>query len=188
MAPDPAEHVFFHGHPSWRSMLAFYLKGLAAAVLLGALVGLASAGADDKVRAPWVIAAVLVVFVAGLTRGMLRRARTTYTITDRRLTIQYGLFSRDLHEAALDRVQNVAARQSLLERLLGIGTVDFDTAGGAGFDFSFTGVEHPRRIARIVDRARQEPAPVAPVAPAGRAAPVGRAGRSAADRGALPRW
>ena len=136
-------------------MLGFYLKGLLAAVATGAVVGLASAGADHRVRLVWVAAAVLVVFALGLIRGMLRSVRTTYTITDRRLTIEHGLLSRAVQETALERVQNVASRQSLLERMLGVGTVDFDTAGGAGFDFRFTGVEQPREIARMVDRARR---------------------------------
>ena len=37
--------------------------------------------------------------------------------------------------------------------MLGIGTVDFDTAAEAGFDFSFRGVGDPRGIVRTVDRA-----------------------------------
>jgi uncharacterized membrane protein YdbT with pleckstrin-like domain len=156
MDPQAGERVFFHGHPCWRSMLGLYLKGLAAAVLAGALVGVVSAVADKHVQASWVVAAVLIVFAVGLIRGLLRRARTRYTITDRRLTIERGLLARDLHETTLDRVQNVASRQSMLERMLGVGTVDFDTAGSAEFDFSFTGVEHPRRIVRIVDEALHE--------------------------------
>jgi uncharacterized membrane protein YdbT with pleckstrin-like domain len=153
---DLEERVLFHDHPSWRSMLGFYLKGLVAAVLAGALAGVVSAAAEEHVQTSWVVAVVLVVFAVGLVRGLLRRARTTYTITDRRLTIERGLFARDLHETTLDRVQNVASRQSLLERVLGIGTVDFDTAGSAEFDFSFAGVEHPRRIVRIVDQVLHE--------------------------------
>ena len=44
----------------------------------------------------------------------------------------------------------------MLERLLGIGTVDFDTAAGAAYDFSFHGVEDPRRIVRTVDAALED--------------------------------
>jgi hypothetical protein len=34
-----------------------------------------------------------------------------------------------------------------------VGTVDFDTAGGAGYDFTFHGVANPGEIVRTVDRA-----------------------------------
>jgi uncharacterized membrane protein YdbT with pleckstrin-like domain len=151
---EPDEYVVFHGHPSWRSMLAFYLKALLIALVAGTLAGVASRIADHRVQAPWVVVAVLVVFAWGLVRGLLRRAATTYTITDQRLTVEQGLLSREVHEAALDRVQNVRCRQSLVQRMLGIGTVEFDTAGGAEFEFALSGVEHPRRIARAIDRAR----------------------------------
>lgn len=153
MDVEPDERVFFHGHPSWRSMPGFHLKGLLAAVVVGMIAGLVSAAVDGKVQAIWVIAAMLIVFVAVLGRGALVRAQTTYTITDRRLSIQRGLLSRDVHETRLDRVQNVASRQSLIERILGVGTLDFDTAGSAEFDFTFTGVEDPRGLARDVDGA-----------------------------------
>ena len=94
-----------------------------------------------------------VVFVAAAATGQLRRIATTYSITDRRLTIETGLLSRDLHQTRLERIQNVNARQSMFERALGIGTVDFDTAGEARFDFAFIGVGEPRRIVRTVDGA-----------------------------------
>ena len=76
---------------------------------------------------------------------------TTYTITNRRLTIRTGLLSREMHETRLERVQNVNSRQRLLERLLRVGTVDFDTAGGASYDFKFRASTHPHQIVRTVD-------------------------------------
>ncbi|HZU61413.1 MAG TPA: PH domain-containing protein, partial [Solirubrobacteraceae bacterium] len=123
------------------------------AVLAGVLAGVASALIRGHARAGWVIVAVLAVLALALLVAFVRRQATTYTITSQRLTVQLGLLSRELHETRLDRVQNVASRQSVLDRLLGIGTVDFDTAGGAGFDFAFRGVENPDSIVRTVDLA-----------------------------------
>ena len=153
MLPDAGEEILFHGHPSWRSMPAFHLKGLALAVLLGAIAGLTSALIDGHVQVTWVIVAVLVVFAANLATGIVRRLQTTYTVTSERLTIELGLMTRELRQTRLERVQNVSLRQSLLDRVLGVGTVDFDTAGGASYEFSFSGVAEPRRIVRTVDRA-----------------------------------
>ncbi|MBV9605209.1 MAG: PH domain-containing protein [Solirubrobacterales bacterium] len=156
MAPEPGEQVFFHGHPSWRSMLAFYLRGLIVAILAGVIAGLVTRLAGKAVDVLWVALAVLVVFLVVLARGLIRRIATTYTITNRRLTIRSGLLSRELHECRLERVQNVSSRQRLLERLLGVGTVDFDTAAGAAYDFSFRGVDDPGGIVRTVDAALQD--------------------------------
>lgn len=137
-------------------MLGLQLKGLLVAVVVGVIVGLASAVAEGSVQVLWVVAAVLAAVAVIALVGFTRRKATTYTITSQRLTIHLGLVSRELHETRLERVQNVSTSQSLLERLLRIGTVDFDTAGGAGFDFAFRGVADPQVIVRTVDRALRE--------------------------------
>ena len=147
------EIVFFRGHPSWRSALDFHAKGFAVAVIAGALAGAVTAIASGHVMAEWIIVVVLVILAGVLLAGLISRTRTTYMITSERLTIHRGLLSRDTRQTRLDRVQNVNARQSMLERLLGVGTVDFDTAGGAGYDFTFQGISNPREIVRTVDRA-----------------------------------
>jgi len=138
---EPGEVIFFHGHPSWRSMTSLYVKGLLVSLLAGVVAGVAGRIIDHHVQTAWVIAAATT------------NTTTTYSITDRRLTIETGLLSRDLHQTRLERIQNVNARQSMFERALGIGTVDFDTAGEARFDFAFIGVGEPRRIVRTVDGA-----------------------------------
>jgi uncharacterized membrane protein YdbT with pleckstrin-like domain len=143
-------------------MLDVQLKGLVAAVIVGVIVGLATALSHHShhVLGFWVAAAVLIVIVITFLVGLKRRLSTTYTITSQRLSIRLGLLSRELHETRLERVQNVGTRQSLLERALGIGTVDFDTAGSAGFDFAFHGVTDPQQIVRTVNdalRAESQP-------------------------------
>ena len=152
MDPEPGEEVFFHGHPSWRSMLTFHMKGLLAAIGAGAIAGIVTAIANGSVDVPTVIIAVVVVFLMVLV-GFVRRLSTTYTITSRRLTIESGVLSRDLHQTRLARVQNVNLRQNVLERMLRVGDVDFDTAASADYDFAFRGVAAPRDIVQTVDRA-----------------------------------
>lgn len=156
MDPEPGEEVFFHGHPSWLSLLAFFIKGFLVAVGAGVIAGLVTAAAAGHVQVGWVIVAVLVSFAVLLLVGFLIRLRTTYSITNVRLTIDQGLIARDVHETRLERVQNVNSSQSLLERILRIGTVDFDTAGGAEYDFAFRGVANPHKVVRTVDRALQQ--------------------------------
>jgi uncharacterized membrane protein YdbT with pleckstrin-like domain len=153
---EPGERIFFHGHPSWRSMLRFYVSGSLASLIAGVIGGLASALLVGHVELGWVIAGVLIVFALALSTGRLRRQRTTYSITSRRLTIETGLFSRELHQTRLERVQNVNARQSILQRLLRVGSVDFDTAADVEMDFTFAGVGDPRYIVRLVDHALHE--------------------------------
>ena len=156
MDAEPGEEIFFHGHPSWRSILTFYLKGLIIAIVAGVIAGVITRVSGKSVNVPWVGTAVLVVFLAVILFGLLKRIATTYTISNQRLTIRTGILSRELHETRLERVQNVNYQQSVLERMLRVGDVTFDTAGEAGYNFAFRGVAEPSQIVRTVDRATRE--------------------------------
>jgi uncharacterized membrane protein YdbT with pleckstrin-like domain len=147
----PSEHELYSGHPSWRSTLGFYLKGLLLAIVAGAIVWFA---VDDH-RVYGVLVAIA-VFVVVLVVGFLRRLGTHYVLTNERLHIRRGLLARDVQETRLARVQNVNTRQTVLERLLRVGTVDFDTAGTEDSDFAFHGLAHPAAVAQAVDRAQRE--------------------------------
>ena len=143
------EAVIYSGHPSWRSMLDFHLSGLIAALVGGAIARLAT---SDWGVAIAVFAGLLAL---SLVVGYIRRVSTHYTITDRRLHIRRGILSRTEQHTTIDRVQNVETHQSLFERLLRIGTVDFDTAGTDEGKFAFEGVARPKQVVAAVDRAQQ---------------------------------
>jgi uncharacterized membrane protein YdbT with pleckstrin-like domain len=152
------EQVLFHGHPCWRSTLDVYVKGWLATVVFAILVAAGTDIAAGHIELGWVLLAVALGLAIVILAGLARRKRTLYTITSQRLTIRTGLFARSVQETRLDRIQNVNSRQSMLERILGIGTVDFDTAAGAEYNFSFRGLEAPDQVVRTVDRALREAA------------------------------
>jgi uncharacterized membrane protein YdbT with pleckstrin-like domain len=144
-----SEHVLFSGHPSLRAAPGFVLKGL----LIAAVVGVISALIDSTGTG---VGAGVVVFGIILAIGFLLRIATTYTITNHRLHIKRGLIARKTQEARLERVQNVNTEQGVLDRILQVGTVDFDTAGTTDSDFSFRGVAQPEKVVRAVDQAQRE--------------------------------
>ena len=142
----PGERVIFEGHPSWRAILGFYLKGLLVAVILGVIAKLI---ADDGTA----FLVILVVLALTVLIGFVKRVATTYTITDRRLNIKRGIVSKEVQETRLERVQNVNYRQSVYQRLMQIGDVDFDTAAGDDYNFVFAGVANPSEVVHSVDEA-----------------------------------
>jgi uncharacterized membrane protein YdbT with pleckstrin-like domain len=152
----PGEKILFEGHPSWRSILGFYVKGLLLAAVAGGIAALVTRIADDHVRKGWVIAVALVVFGLVLVVGLLKRISTTYVITNQRLHIKRGIVARKVQETRLERVQNVNTNQSAFERVLQVGTVDFDTAGTEDSDFTFAGVAQPEKVSHAVDQAMRE--------------------------------
>jgi len=136
-------------------MLAFYIQGLLGVLVLGAIVAGVTALGDEV---EWgLVAAVVIVGAALLVLGgLVKRIATIYTITNQRLRIKRGILSKKVQQTRIDRVQNVNTDQSVIERLLRVGTVDFDTAGTDDSDFTFSGVSSPSRVVEAVDRAQHE--------------------------------
>jgi uncharacterized membrane protein YdbT with pleckstrin-like domain len=149
MSATAPETVIYSGHPSWRSMLDFHLAGVFAALAGGAIARLASSNWGIAVAAFAAILALSIVI------GLIRRVSTRYEITDRRLHIRRGILSRTEQHTTIDRVQNVETRQTLFERVLRIGTVNFDTAATDDSDFAFVGIAVPKQVVAAVDRAQQ---------------------------------
>jgi uncharacterized membrane protein YdbT with pleckstrin-like domain len=147
------EKVIFEGHPSWRAILGFYLKGLLVAIGAGLLIALVTRITGDDVDKTLVFFVVLVVLALTVLIGFLKRISTTYTISDRRLHIKRGIISREVQETRLERVQNVNYNQTLYQRIVHVGDVDFDTAGSGDYDFSFDGVADPEDVVHKVDEA-----------------------------------
>jgi uncharacterized membrane protein YdbT with pleckstrin-like domain len=144
------EHELYEGRPSWRALMSFYVGGIGLAALVVLIVGLLAGS--------WLPALVVAAVIAGLTLviGYLRRVSTKYLITNQRLRITRGIVRRHVQETRLERVQNVNYQQGALDRMLGVGTVDFDTAGTDDSEFRFEWVDKPEDVVRAVDRAVEE--------------------------------
>jgi uncharacterized membrane protein YdbT with pleckstrin-like domain len=150
------ERELYEGRPSWRALMSFYLLGLGIAAGVLVVLGLL---ADS-----WGAAVAIAVVIAGLTLvvGYLRRISTKYLITTQRLRIRRGVLRKHVQETRLERVQNVNYQQGVIDRVLGVGTVDFDTAGSDDSEFRFVWVNHPEEVVRAVDRATEETSGAAP--------------------------
>jgi uncharacterized membrane protein YdbT with pleckstrin-like domain len=144
------ERELYEGRPSWRALMSFYVIGIGVAAAVLVILGLL---ADN-----WTTAIVIAAVIAGATLvvGYLRRIATKYLITTQRLRISRGLLRKKVQETRLERVQNVNYEQGLIDRLLGVGTIDFDTAGTDDSEFRFVWVNGPEDVVRAVDRAIHE--------------------------------
>ncbi len=140
------ERVIYQGHPSWRAIIGFYLKGIAAGAVVGGLVMLADSTATG------VLAFAVIAGIAVLA-GFIKRVATVYTITDLRLNIKKGIIARKVQETRLQRVQNVNFNQGVYERIMQIGDVEFTTAGTEESNFVFAGVAQPEHVVEQVDQA-----------------------------------
>jgi uncharacterized membrane protein YdbT with pleckstrin-like domain len=147
----PSEEIVFEGHPSWRGLLSFYVSAVAGALVIGLVVGLVGgSGLGIVVGAVLIVVAIVV--------GFVKRMATTYLVTTQRLYIRRGILAKRAQQTRIDRVQNVNTEQSLVDRIVRVGTVDFDTAGTDDSEFRFVGIASPDHVVAVVDRAQRRAA------------------------------
>jgi uncharacterized membrane protein YdbT with pleckstrin-like domain len=145
------ERVIWTGRPSWKGRMAIVVPGALVAILV-LVVGLwAGLSAGTAVIVTVVVALVTVVW------ALLETIRWKYTITNRRVFVRHGLVSVQEQTARLERVQDVTLRQSLFDRMFGVGRLDIDTAGSEGGAFEFKALTEPTHVREVLDAAvRQE--------------------------------
>ena len=106
-----------------------------ALVLVGAGMGAGAA----LIPGEWRPAGQLAIAALGLLLAVwwtvlpfLRWRSTTYTLTDRRLVTRSGILNKTSKDLPLSRVDEVSSARSLLDRVLGCGTLHVRTASDAG--------------------------------------------------------
>jgi uncharacterized membrane protein YdbT with pleckstrin-like domain len=151
----PGEEVVFEGHPSWRGLLSFYIGSVVVAAVIAVIVALVVSTAVG-------VLVGVAVFAVALVVGFVKRMATTYLVTNQRLYIRRGILSKREQQTRIDRVQNVNTDQRFRDRILRVGTVDFDTAGTDDSEFRFVGIANPGSVVRAVDKAQREAAAAAP--------------------------
>ena len=149
MELHPGEVVVFEGHPSWRAVLSFYIGGVAGALVTAVILAIALSTVAGVIAGIVLIALVLLA-------GVVKRWATDYMVSNQRLYIRRGIFAKHVQQTRVDRIQNVNTDQRFRDRLLRVGTVDFDTAGTDDADFRFVGIGNPGRVARAVDVALRD--------------------------------
>jgi uncharacterized membrane protein YdbT with pleckstrin-like domain len=146
------ERILWQGRPSWRGQLSYFVVWVPLALLPAIIAGILRAN-DQGTGLPYeqwlLISLLLLVLVVGY--DVLRRYATFYQLTNQRLRVRQGLLSRNEQTARFDRIQNVNISQSVMDRVMRVGAVDFDTAasGERASSFRFGGIADPERLVRI---------------------------------------
>src|SRR5262249_52664636 len=91
---------------------------------IATIFSLATAAVIGHFAAPfWVVlAAAAVSFLTPVVRH-LQRNQVSYTLTNSRIEVESGLWSKKVRVIPLHNVQDVTAQASLAERIVGIGDV-----------------------------------------------------------------
>ncbi len=141
LAPD--EELILHRHPHWKMLVLPVLVLLVVVALAGFLGALVRD--ESWAGIGWILLAVVaLVLVARFTLAPLMRWGTThFVLTDRRVLVRQGIFTRTGLDIPMTRINSVRFRHGLVDRLLRTGTLIIESASQEPLEFDdIPHVEH----------------------------------------------
>jgi len=144
-------------HP--RSAVVRVARGALQGAFFGFFAGSVGAGTAFL---PALSVPLVAVFGALLGGGyaLARYLRFRYELDGDTLSVDSGVFARQSRQIPLGRVQNVDVEQNVVNRLLGLAVVRFETAGGSATEATLDAVDEAEvdRLRNYVRRRDREPA------------------------------
>jgi uncharacterized membrane protein YdbT with pleckstrin-like domain len=142
----PGEKMLLHAHPHWWFFWKQVLAGLGVVALLVLWVSVSGGLATV---AGWATGAAFLVWLGYTGYAFVQWQTTRFAVTDKRVAYQSGFFRRRGVSIPLNRVNNVNFDQTMLDRVLGNGTVTIESAGETG-DSVFRNIPHPDRVRQLI--------------------------------------
>ena len=128
--------------PSWRDQF-----GLLLLLIILLLATLWAVFSPPSALPPRILAGTLVaMLLIGVVVLLYRHYVWRFSINSSAIESCYGIISRNVHSIRIRDLRNINVRQSILQRILGIGDVEFSSAGGAGIEVTFFGVANPLKL------------------------------------------
>ena len=104
----------------------------------------------ENLRVVYVV--IVAVFVYLIAVVVYRRYSWAYTIDSETIESREGLIARKVKSIRIQDLRNINVNQSLWQRLMGVGDVEFSSAGGSGIEVVFRGVDKPLQVKQLAQR------------------------------------
>jgi len=126
------EEVVLDLHPHWKRLVIPAVLVPVVAGLATYLVFVLPSGSFQTAGRLAIVAVALAVLLRFSVWPWLRWLTTRYVLTTRRVVIREGVFGRSGRDVPLTRVNDVSFHHSLVDRMLGCGTLTIESAGEHG--------------------------------------------------------
>ncbi len=151
------EKVVRHLHPHWFTVLLPTVVGVVVVAAAAVALLVLPDGSVGTVLL-WVVlgAAVLVLLVAVV--GPYARWRSThYVITSHRVMVRRGVLTKSGKDITLAKITDVGFRQTLLDRMIGAGSLHIESAGDSP-DEDLVNVPDSDEVQQLINRLVDEDA------------------------------
>jgi len=136
------------------SMKTTWAAYVVALLLIGTGIWAYYTYAQDQPR--WLVVLPLVVLVVPLSMHV-KRLQMTLRLEDHHLTLERGFLSRTRRTLDMAKIQDVTVKQTLRQRMIGVGDLILEDAGQTGA-MDIRNLDRPRAIADfIIAASKQSP-------------------------------
>jgi uncharacterized membrane protein YdbT with pleckstrin-like domain len=148
--------MHFESRPAWRYqwsavvVIASMLAMLFVAELYGPIY-LGLRGTHTLQAAAFALAVYSVLLIA------YRHLAWRYLVDEHNIESYHGVLARRVQSIRIADLRNVNIRQSVMQRLLDVGDVEFSSAGGDDVEVIFFGVAEPMRVKELVRHLQDGP-------------------------------
>jgi len=136
-----------------RWLIAFFSFRAVVTVLMVAIMVLFAGewlGLGIWTRVMVVICGVAIVLRLAL--GLLQWASRVYVLTDARVIRVRGVFTVDIFQCEIEKIQNTFMVLTVMQRILSLGHIGFSTAGTGGVEAVWEHVREPLKIHEQINR------------------------------------
>jgi len=152
---DDTEEIYYEGSPMLRWQLASGWPWALAGIILalGPIVLKLRSSAASTVQVPgWLIGVGLLLGVILIFVPWLKTKTIRYKISNYRINFERGLLSRTIDTLEMWHVEDLKFHQSILNRLLGVGTIIVYSHDATTRELRLNGLPRPREIFDILQQ------------------------------------
>jgi uncharacterized membrane protein YdbT with pleckstrin-like domain len=107
--------------------------------------------ASGMIRFGWIATAIVVVIQSiALIASWIKLRSTMYRVTNQRVLVEQGVFSKTVDEIDLRYVDDSAFTQTLVERMLGIGSVTLVSSDKTSPRYVLRSIKDPRGVRETI--------------------------------------
>ena len=154
LQPVEGEKVLYEAHPSMFRNHPLWFIGLLILCVIGfalPFLPVPTSGMTKFVE----VAVPLVIGLLCFAFWWIKCKGTTLTVTTERTSCRRGLLSKSITEVWHQDIRNVQMDQTLLQRILDVGTMGISSAGQSGMEIAVSGIPQPDKVKQLIDQHRR---------------------------------
>ena len=141
------EVVLMKSHIHWLTMMPMFLTGVLLAGLAGTAIFYILNNNENKFMA-WAGCVLLLFGIMLMFSAYLKRSRSEFAVTNKRVVIKTGIFTKDTFEMLKDKIESIAVHQNFVGNMFGYGTISIKGTGGSTETFKY--ISDPMKFKQCV--------------------------------------